>query len=223
LYRRRERVVMEERADEQPHPLAQTLADLLRRVPAAAPRFALVLGAGSGRNIPPLLRAGVHVDVIEDDASRAQAAAERFAGEPLLRLVHDDYANLGSYRREYVAVLSTHALLHGTFEHLRTTLSALAEIVSPDAELFLTFGSTRDRRFGRGIATGPHAWAAADGTEAGVPHTYFKEDELRALLRAFDVISLEETQAGSLVGRWAHDTNDADIIHWFAHLKASEF
>ncbi|HTV72085.1 MAG TPA: class I SAM-dependent methyltransferase [Candidatus Acidoferrales bacterium] len=210
-------------SDEAPHPLAQTLGELLHRTPSATPRFVLVLGAGSGRNIAPLLRAGVHVDLIEEDAARAKAVGTRFAGEPHLSVMRDVYTNLGRYHRAYAAVLSTHALLHGSAEQLRAVLCALAEIVAPDADLFLTFGSTRDPRFGHGTPAGPHAWAAAHGSEAGVPHTYFEESELRTLLRAFDVISLEETAAGALVGRWAHDANQTDIVHWFAHLKASEF
>lgn len=210
--------------DETPHPLAQTLADLLRRTPGTAQRFALVLGAGSGRNLPPLLAAGMHVDVLEEDAERAQAVAARFAQEPLLHVLHGDYADVGSRTRSYVAALSTHALLHGSVDHIRAAVQGLATVMAPDAELFLTFGSTRDPRFGKGVPVSPNTWAASSGNEAGVPHTYFDEHELRALLRAFDIISLEESDARELVGQWAHDANETTpIVHWFAHLKASEF
>jgi hypothetical protein len=210
--------------DETPHPLAQTLAELLRRTPSSAPRYAVVLGAGSGRNLPPLIDAGVHVDVIEADTARAQAAASRFAPEPLLRVVHAEYTNASAFSHEYVGALSTHALLHGTTEHIAAVVSVLASVMLPDAELFLTFGSTSDPRFGNGTPIAAATWAPSGGSEAGVPHTYFDEAALRTLLRAFDIISLDETPARELVGTWAHGEPGApEIIHWFAHVKASEF
>jgi hypothetical protein len=210
--------------DETPHPLAQTLATLLRRTRSSAPRFAVVLGAGSGRNLAPLIDAGVHVDVIETDTARAQTVAARFAREPLLRVIHAEYTDASAFTHKYVAALSTHALLHGTTEHIAAAVSVLTSVMAPDAELFLTFGSTSDPRFGEGTRIAAATWASADGSEAGVPHTYFDEGALRALLRAFDIISLEETPVRELVGSWAHEEPRApEIIHWWAHVKASEF
>jgi hypothetical protein len=210
--------------DETPHPLAQTLAALLRRAHGNTPRFVVVLGAGSGRNLPPLLATGVHVDVIEPDAARAQAVAARFAREPLLRVIQAEYTGAAVFTHEYVGALSTHGLLHGTAEHIATMMGVLAGVMAPDADLFLTFGSTSDSRFGKGTRITAATWASPDGPETGVPHTYFDEGTLRTLLRAFDVISLDETPARELVGSWAHDAqNTPGIVHWFAHAKASEF
>jgi hypothetical protein len=211
--------------DETPHPLAQTLATLLRRTRSSAPRFAVVLGAGSGRNLPPLIGADVHVDLIEPDPARAQAVAARFDREPLLRVIRAEYTDASVFAHEYVAALSTHALLHGTAEHIAAMIGALAGVMAPDADLFLTFGSTSDPRFGKGTRIAAATWASPDGPEAGVPHTYFDEGTLRTLLRAFDIISLDETPARELVGSWAHDDsqNTPGIVHWFAHAKASEF
>jgi hypothetical protein len=210
--------------DETPHPLAQTLAGLLRRARSSAPRFAVVLGAGSGRNLPPLISAGVYVDVVEANTARAQAVAARFAREPLLRVIHTEYSDASAFTHDYVAALSTHALLHGTAEHIGAAVNVLAKVMAPDADLFLTFGSTSDPRFGKGEHIATATWASPDGFEAGVPHTYFDEGELRTLLRAFDIISLQETSVRDVVGRWAHEAPPApETIHWFAHAKASEF
>jgi hypothetical protein len=59
-------------------------------------------------------------------------------------------------------------------------------------------------------------FAALDGDEAGVPHAYFDERSLRAILEPhFDVTSLIEWDATKTAGSWAHATPLSEAVHWF--------
>ncbi|HTX59366.1 MAG TPA: hypothetical protein VMH02_06760 [Verrucomicrobiae bacterium] len=88
-------------------------------------------------------------------------------------------------------------------------LSLAARQLEPGGLLAATFASTRDPRFGRGIAVEAWSFAAEDGDERGVTHAFFDEPALRAALTPhFTIESLEEHPA-------AHG------IHWFvvAHRR----
>jgi len=205
---------------EKPHPLALALASLKRSAQPDAPRFALVLGGGSGRNILPLLSAHIAVDVIEEDAARAQALRDRFDQEPSVRVAHGPYAEPNVFARQYNAVLSTHALLHGSSAAISGTLEALKELLAPDADMMLTLGSARDPRLGTGQRIDAQTWTPLESPEKGVPHVYYDREEARTALRSFAVVSLREVCARDIVGRWAHAVDATpEIVHWFAHVK----
>jgi hypothetical protein len=138
-----------------------------------------------------------------------------------VRIVCGSYAAPHVLLRSYAGVLSTHALLHGTFQGLAQSIAALAEILEPGGSLMLTLGSTRDPRCGRGLRIDERSWAPTDGPEAGVPHVYCDEAAALALLSPqFEIVSLREVEAGELVGRWAHGEGER-IVHWFARGRRS--
>jgi hypothetical protein len=204
---------------EKPHPLALALADLVRSAPSDGPRFVLALGGGSGRNIPPLLAAHLSVDILEEDPDRARALRDRFDREPTVRVAHGSYAEPNIFKQRYNAVLSTHALLHGSPSSISAAIQALKDRLVPDADLMLTLGSASDPRFGTGQRIDAQTWTPEEGPEAGVPHVYYDREEAHTLLRSFAVVSLREVYARDIVGSWAHAPDRTPgIVHWFAHV-----
>jgi len=209
-----------------PEPSAHVLAhELAARITAErdATPFAriLMLGIGSGRNLAPLLAAGLCIDVVEDDPERARAAATRFASEPRVRVARARYAGPYPFEGRHAAALSTHALLHGDARAVAAALAAVRNRLGAGAPLYATLGSTRDPRFGAGRRIDDATFAPSNGAEAGVAHVYFDERGLRALLCDFEVESLAEVAAAEHVGRWAHDSGDAaHIVHWFVRATA---
>jgi hypothetical protein len=200
--------------NEPAHPLAQALAHELatREHPARV----LILGIGSGRNIPPLAAIGAFVDVIEEEAGRAVTAAQRFAATPRVRLVRASYAGPYPFSFGYDAALATHALLHGTRGHVAASLAAVRNRLRQGAPFYLTLGSAADPRCATGRRVDNGVWAAYDGPEAGVPHLYLTEPEVRRLLSGFNILSLQESSAAESAGRWAHTAEEAaSLVHWF--------
>ncbi len=198
-----------------PHPLAAELA--ARLTPGAR---VLLLGAGSGRNVPALLAAGARVDVVEDDAARARAAAERFAGEGRVRIARVRYAGPIPFAGGFAAALSTHALQHGSLGELTSAVAAVRSRLEPGAPFFLTLGSKRDPRFAAGRRIDANTAAPLDGSEAGVAHVYLDEPEVRAVLHGFAIESALEGSAAQTAGHWAHSAAEAaELVHWFVRAR----
>jgi len=198
-----------------PHPLARELA---RGLEAGA--RVLLLGVGSGRNVPPLLAADARVDVLEDDPVRARAAAERFAAEPRVRVTRARYAGPIPFAGGFAAALSTHALQHGSLGSVTAAVAGVRSRLGPGARFLLTLGSKRDPRFASGRRIDANVAAPLDGSEAGVAHVYLDEPEVRALLAGFEIESALEASAADTAGRWAHPGAEADgLVHWFVRAR----
>jgi SAM-dependent methyltransferase len=204
---------------EPPHPLVAALAASL---PAGA--RVLVLGLGSGRHLPVLRAAGLLVDAVEADPARASAALRRCAGEPGVRIARAAYRGPLPFATGFEGALATHALLHGQPAEVGAALNAVANRLRPGARFYFTLGSSEDPRYGRGAQLGPLTWAAGDGPEAGVAHSYFDPAAARALLAAWHVESLELQRAAQTAGRWAHAPAEAEeLLHWFVRARRAEF
>lgn len=121
----------------------------------------------------------------------------------------------------YDAGLSTHALLHGRVYDVARTLAEVAASLKNDAPFFATFGSRRDARFGTGTKLDEFSYAPESGDEAGVPHCYFEESELRRLLAAHLTIeSLEQIEVDEIAGKWAHVAAPLrGSVHWFLRAR----
>jgi hypothetical protein len=198
---------------ESKHPLT---ADLIATVTAGS--RVLLLGIGSGRHLPPLLAAGLKVDVIEEDPARAAAAATRWAGTAGVRVARARYAGGPvPFAFGFDGALATHALLHGSPAAVAAALAAVGNRLRAGAPFNFTLGSTRDPRFGRGRRVDDSTWEAVDGDEAGVPHAYFDAASAAALLSAWEVVGLEERAASA--GVWAHAAGSAGFVHWFVRVR----
>jgi hypothetical protein len=176
----------------------------------------LLLGIGSGRNVPALLAGGARLDVVEEDAERARAAAVRFAGEPRVRIARARYAGPLPFSGGFGGALSTHALLHGTPRAIAAAIAAVRNRLSPGGPFYATLGTKTDPRYGSGTQLERDVFAPLDGSEAGVAHAYFDDAGARALFAGFRIVSLVETCAAESAGRWAHtDDEAARLVHWF--------
>ena len=119
------------------------------------------------------------------------------------------------------AALSTHTFLHGTPASLAELLTRAAARLEPGGPFFVTFGSTRDARFGQGTLIEENVYAPESGDERGVAHTFFDEPSLRRLLEdAWDIESLREEQVDDIAGSWAHEKMPLHrAFHWFAVIR----
>jgi SAM-dependent methyltransferase len=197
----------------QAHPLAHAL---LEAVPQGS--HVLEIGPGSGRNFAVLLSA-VDVVAVESDAKRARDLCQRFP-QAAQRIIRSGYSRLPFAGGHFTSVLSTHALLHGKPQALTRSLAEIRRVCKPRAQIFATFGSQNDRRFGQGRHVAPNCFAAIEGDEAGVAHAFFTRETLRGLLRDFDIESLDEVAVDDIAGTWAHARRPLTAaVHWFAVLR----
>ncbi len=183
-----------------PHPLALTLA---RRLPAGA--CIVDFGTGAGRNVAALRELGFGV-VEVPDAEAAGAAALRALLE------------------RFDAGIATHALLHGMPQSVAERIDMLSRRLAPNGLFAATFASRRDARYGCGDRIADQTFAPRDGDERGVPHVYYDEASLRAVLAPyFHVESLEERSVDSFAGSWAHPTMQLrGAVHWLLLARRRE-
>jgi len=197
------------------HPFAIELCERLQ--PRA---HVLLLGIGSGRNVPPLLAAGFGIDAVDSDPGRALASATCFAAQSSVRVACAPYAGPLPFAHRYDAALSTHALLHGTLQAIAAAVNAVRDGLLAGAPFFATLGSKNDSRFGADERVDDETFVPLRGAERGIAHTYVGADGARALFADFVVESLEEVSGGTGVGRWAHDDADAStIVHWYVRAR----
>lgn len=178
----------------------------------------LEIGPGSGRNLAALLPA-MDVVAVESNAKRVRDLRERFPHD-VRRIVRSSYSRLPFASDRFAAVLSTHALLHGTPTGLAQSLAEIRRVSAPQALIFATFGSQNDRRFGQGRRVAQDCFAAVEGDEAGVAHAFFTRETLHTLLRDFEIERLDEVGVDDIAGTWAHARRPlAGAVHWFAVLR----
>jgi SAM-dependent methyltransferase len=181
-----------------PHPLVERL---IARAAGHGAMRVLEVGSGNGRNTAALVAADIaHVTL--DDAAVREGIAATGSGA-------------------FTAAVSTHALLHGSPHEIRTRLEDIAALLVPNGVLYATFGSTRDARFGKGTRIDAATFAPDDGDERGVPHAFFDEAALRALLAPpFTVERIEEVAVDDIAGTWAHPTTPLrGSMHWFVEAR----
>jgi hypothetical protein len=176
-----------------PHPLAIELANRLAHAPGVP---ILDYCSGSGRNTAYLRNQGFEVvELLDEDA----AAFDRSPPDG-----------------PFAGIVSSHGLLHGFAPAMHPRIAGLAGRSKPDGWMCATFGSKRDARFGKGVRLAEDTFAARDGDEPGVPHAYFDERSLRAMLGVFfEITLLAERDATQTSGDWAHATPLSDAVHWF--------
>jgi hypothetical protein len=137
------------------------------------------------------------------------------AGVPIVTTGDDDsYTQLPGEREAYAGAFSSHGYLHGATAKVRAGLAELRRVLRQGAPIYITLGSIRDERFGFGQALDEWTFAPGDGPEMGIPHAYFDRDTIVELLRGFTLESLDEVDASSIVGEWAH-VDAPRIHHWF--------
>ena len=149
----------------------------------------LEIGSGSRRNRDALEAAGFYVTAFEPRPTHGST---------------------------FDAALSTHGLLHGTHETIAAQLQDIAALLKTGAPLYATFASIADQRWGKGVRVAPDVYAAQTGDEAGVPHAFFDQARLSALLdEHFAIESIREVNVADIVGTWAHAEPPRGSVHFF--------
>jgi SAM-dependent methyltransferase len=148
----------------------------------------LDLGCGLGRHALLFARSGLGVDAFDlsPEAVReveARALAERLA----VTARHGDMHALPYGDAAFDCLVAFHVIYHTDRSGLQRILSEIARVLAPGGEAFLTFNSTaspqlRDTRFRR---VAPNMVVKTEGAEAGVPHLYLAEADVKDLMRGF--------------------------------------
>jgi SAM-dependent methyltransferase len=89
-------------------------------------------------------------------------------------------------------VLSWDSLHHNTVARIKESVSAVQRQLLPGGLFLLTLKSTKADSFGTGKEIEPGTFVPMDGFEAGVPHHFFDESQIRALFEDWEILVLVE-------------------------------
>lgn len=118
-------------------------------------------------------------------------------------------------RERFHGVLSWDALHHNTAARIRETVATVRANLVTGGLFLCTLKSRNADSFGAGDEIEPNTFVQHTGPEAGVPHHYFDEDEVRDMLEGWETVVLVERRCDYRV-RSADflDVNPFDYTVW---------
>ncbi len=152
----------------------------------------LDLGCGDGRHLAHFARHDYDLTGLDCSPTALRLAAERLGPRrPGLRLVLGEMAALPFADGSFDAVISFQVLNHGRIADIRRNIVEIGRVLSPGGRLFAVVSIWDEPgpvAGVNGVEVEPATYLLADDhREAGIPHHFFLEDELRGEFADFEV------------------------------------
>lgn len=157
----------------------------------------LDLGCGIGRHSIFFAEEGFQVDAMDLSAegiARVEAVAKE-RNLPITTTV-GDMVSLPFAADSFDALIAFHSIYHTDRNGIERVMAEIHRVLKPGGEVFMTLNSKNNPSF-----TNPtnkiidaHTIVKTEGVEAGIPHYYVDEAEVRRLVAGFELIRLHEVQ-----------------------------
>src|ERR1041385_2400863 len=151
------------------------------------------IGCGAGRHTVAMALLG-HDVYASDNAPRGLELtrhwlAERDVSAQVVQseMTHNPWPSV-----TFHGVLGWDALHHNRIANIYASLRMIWDALLPGGMLLATLKSDKADLFGQGNEIEPKTFVLTTGSETGVPHHYFDEAELRALLKGWTILALCE-------------------------------
>jgi tellurite methyltransferase len=169
-------------------------------------RRVLDLGAGGGRHT--LLMAGKGFQVIALDVSdTAQSKLDdrvRKGGLGNVTLVRHEMNSLPFVDGYFDGIVCTNVLHHGRTTEVATAFAEAMRVLRKGGAALFVVVSDKDFRFGTGRKLERGTYVFTSGEEKGIVHHFFGVEELRTLLKGFEIVKLWEELLPVEGGNRAH-------------------
>jgi len=151
------------------------------------------LCCGAGRHTVALAQLGYQV-FASDHASKALRLTQTWLIDLGLsaHVVESDMTVCPWPEVLFHGVMSWDALNHNTLDNIRQTICMVHDQLVPGGLFLLTLKSTRAGLYGQGELIEPNTYISKDGSEAGIPHHYSDEEEVREFFQGWEIISLAD-------------------------------
>lgn len=174
------------------------------RLKAAGIDKVLDIGCGSGRHLVCMAQTGLSVYGLDNSPYGLRLATEWLAHESLqARLIlADARQKLPFPDNAFDAVISTQVIHHARLATVQATAREIARIVRPGGLILISVPIKKheDEDF---LEIEPNTFVPLNGSEKGLPHHIFQENELPELFPSFETldISLRGTVVLVYMGR----------------------
>ncbi len=177
-----------ERLDTVLHPEIGRVADFLEEEDVAR---ILDLGSGRGKHVVYLSRRGFNVHGCDVARTGLVQTAAVLGNEGLeANLVLCDMSNLPYDPDCFDAVISVQVIHHNTQGLIKKTIDELSRILKAKGLMWLTVPISKNEPSIAQIEIEPGTFLPLDGPEKGLPHHYFKAEEIRTFLSGFSILDL---------------------------------
>lgn len=160
----------------------------------------LDLGSGSGRHTVHLAKAGfmpIGMDISYSglQMTRAWLSSEKQEAGTLLADMREPFP----FRDEsFDAVFSTQVIHHAFLAKIRGSIQEIWRVMSPNGLAFITLSARMDR--GEKVEmVEPGTFVPLTGSEAGLPHHIFSEEEWKKELNTFQIIDISIRAEGKVM------------------------
>lgn len=165
--------------------------------------FILDLGCGSGRHAVHLAKAGfsaLGADISLTGLKLAYDWAQEEASNLPLVII-DMRVRLPFATSKFDGVFSTQVIHHAKLEEIRRTIEEIQRILQPGGLAFITVAARKDEG-GPFEEIEPATYVPQTGSEAGLPHHIFTEENLRYEFRNFEVLEITHRADGKVLAVW---------------------
>lgn len=154
-------------------------------------RSLLDLGCGTGRHSVFFAEQGFSVDALDLSGDGIQRLEKKAQEKKLpIRARVADMLALPYASGAFDCVLGFHVIYHTDKAGVEKVVSEIRRVLGNGAEAYLSFNSRSNPSFGdpKNRHIGEHTVVRTEGVEAGVPHYYVDEAEVKRLLSGFEFI-----------------------------------
>ncbi|MEW6671179.1 MAG: class I SAM-dependent methyltransferase [Thermodesulfobacteriota bacterium] len=155
----------------------------------------LDLGCGSGRHLVFFAKQGYDVCGIDVSPEAISLSRKWLAEEGLAAELHcKDIERLPWPDNYFDAVISVQVIEHNRLEPVRKIIREVNRVVHPAGYFFVVvkkFPPAKDWKKGKFVRLDHHLYAPTEGTEKGIVHYFFAEDELKDVFSGFDIVDVK--------------------------------
>jgi len=187
--------------DYPPHPEFEDVLSLLQKNKF---QRVLDLGCGAGRHTIPLVQAGHDVHGLDSSAAGLECLGRKLRELELsAHLIQHEMKTLPYPDEFFDALLSIQVIHHATLSKIQQTVSEIDRVVRLGGLIWITVPASKNEPSLHQDEIEPGTFVPSDGPEAGLPHHYFREDELAPLFSQFHLLDLhlDTLNHFSLTGR----------------------
>lgn len=158
----------------------------------------LDLGCGSGRHLVYFAKLGYDVCGIDMSPVAIKLSREWLANEGLKAEVHcEDIRGMPWPDNFFDAAISVQVIEHNPLEQIRKIIKEVHRVMHVSGYFFAMvkkYPPPDDWQKGNFVRRDHHLYAPTEGTEKGIVHYFFTEDELKDIFADFVIVDIKESK-----------------------------
>lgn len=166
-------------------------------------RHILDLGCGNGRHVVALVKDGFNTTGLDISFSGLQLTGEWLKEERLqANLVQSDARWYLPFEADcFDGILSTQVIHHALLSEVRLSIAEIWRVLDKGGIAFVTVAGSRDENV-LYEEVEPGTYIPLNGTEKGLPHHIFTEEELCLEFNIFQIQEISRRAEGKVLALW---------------------